>query len=39
MECQEEYFEPQNFPYLLAFGRETDAIKGLSFGEAFRFLA
>jgi hypothetical protein len=38
MDCQEEYFEPHNFPYLLAFGRETEAIRGLVFGEAFRFL-
>ncbi len=38
MEFSEEYFESQNFPYLLAFGRETDAIKGLVFSENLRFL-
>ena len=38
MEFSEEYFEQQNFPYLLAFGRETDAVKAMVFAESFRFL-
>jgi Leucine-rich repeat (LRR) protein len=39
LECCEEHYETQNLPYLLAFGRETDAVRGLVFGEAFGLLA
>jgi len=35
MECAEEHYETQNLPYLLAFGRETDAVRGLRFEEGF----
>lgn len=38
MEFAEDFFEQQNFPYLLAFGRETDAVKAMVFAESFRFL-
>ena len=38
MECSDEFFETQNFPYFLAFGRETEAVKALVFGESFGFL-
>lgn len=38
MELSEEYYEVQNFPYTLAFGRETDAVKGLTFGKSFGLL-
>ena len=38
MELSEEYYEAQNFPYTLAFGRETDAVKGLTFGKSFGLL-
>ena len=38
MELSDEYYETQNFPYTLAFGRETDAVKGLTFNESFGVL-
>lgn len=31
MEFKEECFDPQNFPYLLSFGRENDSIRSLVF--------
>ena len=38
MEFSEEYYETQNLPYTLAFGRETDAVKGLIFDQQFGVL-
>jgi hypothetical protein len=37
MELNEEVFSPDNFPYLLSFGRENDSIKALVFNEILNF--
>lgn len=38
LEWSEEFYETDNFPYLLAFGRESEAVKALVFGESLSFL-
>ena len=38
MEFSEEHYEASNLPYTLAFGRETDAVKGLIFNQSFGVL-
>lgn len=37
MEFNKEVFYPENFPYLLSFGRENDSINTLIFNENFNF--
>ena len=37
MEFKPEVFLPDNFPYLLSFGRENDSIKSISFSDEFIF--